>query len=66
MHIDIAGLSEAEVESVAAQFEQQGLEFDVDYTTLHGKEWEPVGVRLLSVRGITAGAGLVSLLEVVA
>lgn len=58
MHIEIVGLDEGEVQTVSAQLDAQGLEYDVDYTTLYGTEWSLVGVRLLTPRAMTAGAGL--------
>ena len=59
MHIDITGLDETEVEAITTMFESWGLEYDTDFTTLYGKEWAITGVRLITPRAITAGAGLV-------
>ena len=49
MRVDIKDLSEQDVVLISVMLDDNGFEYDTDYTTLYGPGWTVTGVRIMSV-----------------
>lgn len=57
--IEITGLGEAEVNALSEMLVAEGLEHDVDFTTLYGREWDICGIRAMTAPAMSAVAHLI-------
>jgi hypothetical protein len=50
MRVDITELSEEDVVLISVMLDDNGFQYDEDYTTLYGAGWTITGVRIMSVK----------------
>ena len=50
MRVDITELSEEDVVLISVMLDDNGFQYDEDYTTLYGPGWTVTGVRIMSVQ----------------